>query len=70
MPTNGRQTLSLGTGMQWNNWTLDLAYAHLWINSLGYGRTDAKGIRSAGIQGGHSSGVGANIYMFSVGYSF
>lgn len=70
MPTNGRQTLSLGTGVRWNNWTLDLAYAHLWINSLGYGRTDAKGIRSAGIQGGHSSGVGANIYMFSVGYSF
>lgn len=52
MPTNGRQTLSLGTGVRRNNWTLDLAYAHLWINSLGYGRTDAKGIRSAGIQGG------------------
>lgn len=71
IPTNGRQTLSVGTGFNWNNWTVDLAYAHLWINSLDYGNTDAKGISpAAGITGGNSKDVSANIYMLSVGYTF
>lgn len=68
IPTNGRQTLSLGTGFNWNNWTVDLAYAHLWINSLDYGKTDAKGI--SGSLTGYSKDVSANIYMVSLGYSF
>ena len=71
IPTNGRQMLSLGTGFNWDNWTVDLAYAHLWINSLDYGTTDAAGISgSAGITGGNSKDVSANIYMLSVGYTF
>ena len=71
VPTNGRQTLSIGTGFNWNNWNLDLAYAHLWINSLGYNNTDAKGISpESGITGGNSKDVSANIYMVSLSYSF
>ena len=71
IPTNGRKTLSVGTGFNWNNWTVDLAYAHLWINSLDYGGTDAKGISpEVGITGGNSKDVSANIYMLSVGYTF
>ena len=70
VPTNGRQTLSVGTGFNWNNWNLDLAYAHLWINSLDYSTTNASGINSAGITGGHSKDVSANIYMLSLSYSF
>ena len=70
IPTNGRHMLSLGTGFNWNNWTLDLAYAHLWINSVDYSTTDASGINSGGLSGVHSKDVSANIYMFSVGYSF
>ena len=71
VPTNGRQTLSIGTGFNWNNWNLDLAYAHLWINSLDYGRTDASGISAAsGITGGNSKDVSANIYMVSLSYTF
>ena len=71
VPTNGRQTLSVGTGFNWNNWNLDLAYAHLWINSLDYGRTDASGISAAaGITGGKSKDVSANIYMVSLSYTF
>ena len=70
IPTNGRKTLSVGTGFNWNNWTVDLAYAHLWINSLDYSTTNASGINSAGITGGHSKDVSANIYMLSLSYSF
>ena len=71
VPTNGRQTLSVGTGFNWNNWNLDLAYAHLWINSLDYGNTDASGINARnGISSGHSKDVSANIYMLSLSYSF
>ncbi|WP_304680174.1 OmpP1/FadL family transporter [uncultured Desulfovibrio sp.] len=74
MPTSGRTTLSLGTGVRRNDWTLDFAYAHLWINPTDYDRTDAAGIRNnpfnGGFTGGHSENVVANIYMFSVGYTF
>lgn len=72
MPTNGRTMMSLGTGFAWENWTVDLTYAHLWINPVDYDNTETSGIRSAasGIKGGHSENVQANIYMFSVGYSF
>ena len=71
IPTNGRQTLSVGTGFNWNNWTMDLAYAHLWINSLDYGSTDASGIAPpASITGGNSKDVSANIYMVSLSYTF
>ena len=70
MPTNGRTTVSLGTGITWENWTLDLAYAHLWIYPVDYDNSTSAGIHSAGIKGGHSENVQANIYMFSVGYTF
>ena len=57
--------------MEWNNWTLDFAYSHLWINPISYDETDAAGIRGdTGITGGKSENVVANIYMFSVGYTF
>ena len=68
MPTNGRTTLHLGTGFNWDNWTVDLAYAHIWVNSIGYGSTDASGIQ--GRVSGESKNVHANLYMFSIGYSF
>ncbi|MDO5483986.1 MAG: outer membrane protein transport protein, partial [Desulfovibrionaceae bacterium] len=73
MPTNGRTILSLGTGFEWNNWTVDLAYAHIWVNPINYDATTASGINSGvpgSAWGGDSKNVHANIYMFSVGYSF
>ncbi|MDE6734141.1 MAG: outer membrane protein transport protein, partial [Desulfovibrio sp.] len=75
MPTYGRTTLGLGTGVKWNDLTLDFAYAHLWINSMDYGQTDASGLLAgpgspSRITDAHSKNVVANIYMFSVGYSF
>ncbi|MBO4301577.1 MAG: outer membrane protein transport protein [Desulfovibrio sp.] len=70
VPTNGRKTLSLGMGFQWNNWALDLAYSHVWVNSTDYGNTRASGIRSGGIIGGQSKNVSADIAMFSLSYTF
>lgn len=75
MPSYGRTTLSLGTGVKWNDLTLDFAYAHLWVNSMDYGQTDAAGVLAgpvspSSITNAHSKNVVANIYMFSVGYSF
>ncbi|MBQ9405266.1 MAG: TonB-dependent receptor [Desulfovibrio sp.] len=70
VPTNGRKTLSLGMGFQWQNWALDLAYAHVWVNSTDYGSTTASGIRRGGILGGHSKDVAANVFMFSLSYAF
>ncbi len=64
MPTNGRDALSLGIGLKYENWTLDLAYTHLWIYDTEYNNP------SHGTYRGSSSNVGADIYTFSVGYSF
>ena len=73
VPSSGRTILSLGTGVEWNNWTVDFAYSHLWINPVSYDETDAAGIRGnaiTGVTGGKSENVVANIYMFSIGYTF
>ena len=43
VPSHGRTGVSVGAGFQWGNWTLDLAYAHLWVHSLDYSETDASG---------------------------
>ena len=64
--------VGLGAGFTWENWTLDLAYAHLWVYDMDYGTTDAGGIRSAvsNIKGGNSRDTVANIYSVTVGYTF
>ena len=67
-----RTGVGLGAGFTWENWTLDLAYAHLWVYDMDYGTTDAGGIRSAvsNIKGGNSRDTVANIYSVTVGYTF
>ncbi len=65
MPTNGRDALSLGVGFKYENWTLDLAYTHIWIYDTKYGDDLAHGVYK-----GSSSNVGADLYTVSVGYSF
>ncbi len=72
MPTNGRDVMTLGVGFQWDNWTIDLAYAHLWIYPTSYDDTKASGVHTAltGVEGGYSTNVGADIYSFSIGYTF
>ena len=70
MPTNGRDALSLGVGLAWENWKLDLGYAHLWIYPTDYSTSDASGIASSGIRNAKSDNTGADIYSFSISYSF
>ena len=72
IPSYGRTGVSAGLGFSWENWTLDLAYAHLWVYDMDYGRTDASGIREglSGIRGGNSRDTVANIYSVTVGYTF
>jgi long-chain fatty acid transport protein len=73
IPTNGRQMLTLGTGVKWNGFTLDFAYAHVRVNPVDYGDTRSSGIRGnplTGISGGNTENVVANIYMLSLGYAF
>ncbi|HJA79810.1 MAG TPA: outer membrane protein transport protein [Candidatus Desulfovibrio intestinavium] len=72
VPSNGRTGASVGAGFKWGNWTLDLAYAHLWVNGVDYAETDAAGIHStvSGIRGGSSRDTVANIYSVSIGYTF
>ncbi len=65
MPTNGRDAISLGVGLKYENWTLDLAYAHLWIYDVKYNDN-----LDSGVYAGSSSNVGADIYSFSIGYTF
>ena len=68
----GRTGVSVGAGFQWGNWTLDLAYAHLWVHSLDYSETDASGIRSSvgNVSTGNSRNTVANIYSATIGYTF
>ena len=71
VPSNGRTALTLGTGVEWNDFTIDFAYCHMWINPTSYDDTDGHGILdSKYITGGHSKDTVANIYMLSFGYKF
>ncbi len=65
MPTNGRDALSLGVGLKYENWTLDLAYTHMWIYDTEYSNHSVTHTYP-----GNSSNVGADLYTVSIGYSF
>ena len=76
LPTNGRDGLMAGVGFKWNNWTLDLAYAHLWIYPLSYDKSAARAAAGAapgtqpGILPGTSKNTHADMFSVSLGYSF
>ena len=72
VPSHGRTGVSVGTGFQWDNWRLDVAYAHIWERGLDYSETDVTGIRSSvsNIISGNSRNTGADIYSVSIGYTF
>ncbi len=72
VPSHGRTGVSVGTGFRWDNWKLDLAYAHLWMRGVDYSETDATGILSSvsDISGGSSRNTGADICSVSISYTF
>lgn len=65
VPSNGRDVLTLGAGFNWDNWTLDVAYAHIWIKPLSYDSSTVKTVRS-----GSSKDCHADMYSVSLGYTF
>lgn len=69
LPTNGRDVVTLGTGFNWDQWSLDLSYAHIWIKSTSYAHTDASGIRGV-LSNGRSDATTADIFAVSVTYRF
>lgn len=74
LPSQGRDVLALGTGFTWNNWTLDLAYAHIWVQPMHYADSKAAGIHEAaqltGLRDATSRNVQSDLFLVSLGYSF
>lgn len=72
VPYNGRTAMTLGAGFKWDNWTLDIAYAHHWVRSLDYDSTQATGIgdNMGNIVKGKSYDNEVNIYSVTVSYKF
>ena len=64
-PSNGRHRITAGVGFNWDNWTLDLAYAYLVIKHLNYDQSTA-----AGVLNGYSHGGRSHIAAMSLGYKF
>lgn len=65
VPSNGRDVLTLGAGFNWDNWTLDVAYAHIWIKPLSYDSSRVNTVSS-----GTSKDCHADMYSVSLGYTF
>lgn len=68
IPSYGRTGLTAGAGFNWGDFTLDLAYAHLFINQLDYDSSRAEGLQ--GHVSGHSEDCVTNIYSASLTYRF
>lgn len=65
VPGHGRTGVSLGTGFQWENWSLDMAYAHVWMRGQDY----SESAMYEAISGGNSRDLSVNIYsVFSPGF--
>ena len=77
LPTNGRDGIMAGVGFKWDNWTLDLAYAHLWIYPVSYDKSAARDAaiaatnnQQARLLPGTSKNTCAEMFSMSLGYSF
>ena len=65
VPSNGRHMLTLGAGFYWDNWTVDLAYGHEWVNKLSFNTS-----LDTNVYRGYIDDLQADIFMVSIGYSF
>lgn len=73
LPTNGRDVVTLGAGFNWDNWTLDVAYAHIWIHALSYNDSDGVGVVNnplVGVTGAKTKNTQADMVSVSLGYTF
>ncbi|MEG2172760.1 MAG: outer membrane protein transport protein [Desulfovibrionaceae bacterium] len=71
LPTNGRDVVTMGAGFNWDNWTLDVAYAHIWIHALSYNDSTSTGVHVAkATTGGKTKNTEADMFTVSLGYTF
>ena len=66
VPGHGRTGVSLGTDFQWENWSLDMAYAHTWMRGQDYSEIFGSSALYKEIRGDLS----VNIYSVAIGYTF
>jgi long-chain fatty acid transport protein len=64
VPASNRHLFGLGAGIHWNNWTVDLSYTYLLIESRDIDAS-AEGIYDGEFKNGHSHLIG-----LSIGYKF
>ena len=64
-PSNGRHRFTTGVGFNWDQWTVDVAYAYLIIKELDYNHSTASGTLD-----GRSHNGNSHIAAVSVGYKF
>ena len=67
VPGHGRTGVSVGTGFKWDNWRLDMGYAHVWIHGMNYNDVYTGDIKSASME---SHDLSDNIFSASVSYVF
>ena len=65
IPANDRQLYGVGTGLHWDNWTVDVSYTYLTIKDRDVNARDDDNIRDGEFKNGHS-----HIAGLSVGYKF
>ena len=71
VPSHGRTGVSLGTGLRWKNWKLDVSYAHVRMRGLDYSDSDALSSSSIGdILSGNSRNLSANVYSAAIAFTF
>lgn len=65
VPTNDRNIYSVGLGLNWDTWTVDLAYAYVDAKERSYTMNSATNVLDSKVESGHT-----NLFTVSVGYAF
>ena len=65
IPSSGRTGINFGAGFHWNDFTLDMAYVHMFVNPLDYDNSVEKGTHP-----GQTEDCVTNIYSMSLTYKF
>jgi long-chain fatty acid transport protein len=65
LPANDRRLFTVGLGLQWDSWVLDLSCSYLHVKSRWVAARPAEGVLESRFEGGHAHLIG-----LSVGYRF
>lgn len=65
IPSYGRTGVNIGAGFHWNDFTLDMAYVHMFVNPLDYSSS-----KEHGVARGSTENCVTNIYSMSLTYKF